>query len=431
MFDIAIIGAGPVGYSAAFEAIRYGFSVVLFESDSIGGTCLNRGCIPTKYLLHVARQYNDAIHADDGLLFGNLKIDFSVTKSKMEEIIASLRNGLSDKLKKSGIEIINGNAAIKECGVIECGGKVYNAKNMIIASGSIPQPSMLKGGLSSDDILKLEEIPQKLHIIGGGPIAVEFAEIFNMMGCDVTISIRGERILRGWDKDIAIGLTQSMKKKGIRINKECDFDSIVFSDDEIILSAIGRKANIPISERDIFDVGKNGGIIVDNNLQTKTSGVFAAGDVIEYSSQLAHTAMDQGRQIVRFIAQGISIKEGSTIRCIYPDQEIATVGLTETDAREKGIDILVAKQTMYANARTVISTKERGFIKIVVGKTDSRILGAQLMCENAGELIAEFALAIDHKMTVMDMLKSVRPHPSYCEAIQDALRTMENKLDEV
>ncbi len=429
MFDIAIIGGGPAGYSAAFEAARHGMSVVLFEYDNVGGTCLNRGCVPTKYLLHIAKKYQDAKNTDDGIVFRSLEIDYSKTKSRMESVITSLRTGLSENLKKTGVEMISGNAAIKGSGVIDCNGKEYNAKNIIIATGSVTKTPLISGALTSDEALKLDHIPDKVHILGGGATAIEFAEIYSMLGSSVNIYIRGERILRNWDKEFSVGLSQSMKKKGVIINKGCDILSISIPDDEVVISATGRVANIPSAKADLFDVGNDGGIIVDKNFETKTKGIFAAGDVINGSEQLAHIAMYQGRQIVRYIAKGIEPKEVRVIKCIYPDQEIASVGLTEAEAKEKGINSTVAKQTMYANARTIISTEERGFMKVIASKSDGRILGAQLMCENAGEIIAEFAMAIDHKMTAADMLKSVRPHPSYCESLQDVLRTLEDKLD--
>ncbi len=429
MFDIAIIGGGPAGYSAAFEATRNGMSVVLFEYGNVGGTCLNRGCVPTKYLLHVARKYQDVKKSDDGIFFHSMGVNYGKTKSKMESVITSLRTGLSQNLKKSGIEMVSGSATIKGSGDIDCNGKEYNAKNIIIATGSITKPPLVPGALTSDEALNLDHIPEKVHILGGGTMAVEFAEIYSMLGSNVRISIRGERILRNWDKEFSVGLSQSMKKKGVIINKGCDILSINFPDDEVVISATGRAANIPWVEADLFDIGANGGIVVDKNFETKTKGIFAAGDVIDGSVQLAHTAMDQGRQIVKYIAKGIEPKEACVIKCIYPDQEIASVGFTEVEAKENGIDSVVVKQTMYANARTIISTEERGFMKVVASKTDGKILGAQLMCENAGEIIAEFAMVIDQGMTVSKMLKTIRPHPSYCESLQDILRMLEDKID--
>lgn len=431
MFDLAIIGGGPAGYSAAFEAVRYNLSVCMFECDKIGGTCLNRGCVPTKYLSYVARKYQDIKKQDDGIFVKSVKIDYEKTISKMDDIVSSLRMGLNESLNKSRVEMVFGNAIIKESGVVVCNGKEYYAKKIIIATGTVANVPLVQGALTSDEVLNMDYIPERIHIIGGGAVAVEFAEIFSMLGSSVNISIRGDRILKNWDKEIANSLTQSMKKKGIIINKRCDFASMTFCDDEIVISATGRRANVPSVEGDLFDIGINGGIIVDCNYQTKTQGVFAAGDVIEGSEQLAHTAMEQGRQIVRFIVKETGIHKKTVIRCIYPYQEIASVGLTEADAKEQGIGYLVAKQTMFSNARTVISTTERGFIKIVVEKERGRILGAQLVCEHAGEIVSELAMAIDQGLTVNNMLQTVRPHPSYCESLQDVFRTMEDKINEV
>ena len=428
MYDLAIIGGGPAGYSAAFEAAGYNLSVVLFEKDSLGGTCLNRGCVPTKYLSHTARKYYEGANSSDGIVFQSLSVDYSKTRTRMKEIISSLRDGLSESLKRTETVIINGTAVIKRCGVIACNGQEYTAENIIICTGSVNNAPLADGAKTSDDILDMDHIPEKLHIIGGGIVAVEFAEIFRMLGSDVSISIRGDRILRKWDKEIAVGMTQSMKKKGIRINRGCDLASVTFSQDEVVLSAAGRCASLPACEKDLFDTGAGGGIIVDKNYQTKTKGIFAAGDCVEGSVQLAHTAMEQGRQIVRFIAKGIEPEEHTVIKCIYPGQEVASAGITQAQAAEKGIECVCAKQTMFSNARTLISTDERGFIKIVAARKDGRILGAQLMCEHAGEIISELAVAIDQGLTVDKMLQTVRPHPSYCESLQDALRSLEGML---
>lgn len=429
MYDLAIIGGGPAGYSAALEAMKCQMAVVLFEQDKMGGTCLNYGCVPTKYLSHMARKYYEAKKSEfDGIAFQALRLDYPKMKGRMREVISFLRSGIEESIQKNDIEIMFGNAVIKSNGVIESMGQEYKTKNIIIATGSIPNEPFVKGAKSSSEILDMDYIPKRMHIIGGGTIAVEFAEIFQMLGSNVSISIRGDRILRKWDSEIAIGLAHSMKKKGIRIHKGCDFNSVIGESDEIIMSAVGRKANLPVSDTDIFNVGENGGILVDRNGQTKTKGIFAAGDVVEGSPQLAHIAMEQGRRIVRYIRNGIESKESAVIRCIYPGQEIASVGLSENEAKEQKIDYIIAKSTMFANARTIISTNERGFIKVIASKNDRKIIGAQLMCEHAGEIVSELALAVNLGITVDQMMLSIRPHPSYCESIQDALRVLENKL---
>lgn len=430
MYDLAIIGGGPAGYSAAIEALGRHMSVVLFERGAMGGTCLNRGCVPTKYLSHVARKYYElGTSENEGFSFQSLKFEYDKTLIRMKNIVSSLRNGLEDKLYKDGITLIKGNARIKSGGLIESNGCTYETKNILIATGSASLNPVVPDALVSDEIFRIYKVPKQLHIIGGGTVAVEFAEIFRMLGSEVTISIRGERILRKWDKEIAVGLTQSMKKKGIKINKNCDFSMFETSPDEVVLSAVGRKPVLPKTEGNLYDIGSDGGIQVDDNGQTKTKGIFAAGDVVEGSYQLAHIGMEQGRRVVRFIAGEKLPKESTAIQCIYLAQEIASVGLTEVDARENAIKTVSAKQNMFSNARTLISTQERGFIKILAEVQSRKIVGAQFMCERAGDIVAELALAVNLGITVDEMLCSVRPHPSYSEAVTEVLCSLKEKLD--
>ena len=432
MYDIAIIGGGPAGYTAAFEAVKNRMSAVLFEQGQMGGTCLNRGCVPTKYLSHVARKYYEAKCAEaDGLLYQGIDIDYSKTFSRMNGIVSELRDGLRGRLSRETVEIVQGEASIDRNRNVVCGGKTYEAKNILICTGAAPIESGMGDGVTSDDILKMNAIPRRLHIMGGGTVAVEFAEIFRMLGSEVTIHIRADRILRKWDKEIAVGLTQSMKKKGIGIEKNCDFAQLAFEKDSVILSALGRHAVLPSFECRLFDIGANGGIVVDGCGWTGTEGVYAAGDVVEGSLQLAHIGMEQGRRAVRSMA-GLETKEAAVpVKCIYPDQEIASVGLTAAEAEEKGIWAISAKYSMYANARTVISTQERGFVKILAEKDSKKLIGAQLMCERAGDIAAELALAVNLGITVEEMLHSVRPHPSYAEAVTEALHLLEDKLNDI
>ncbi len=431
MYDLAVIGGGPAGYSAAFETVSRNMSAVLFEKADLGGTCLNRGCVPTKYLSHIARKYSDlSISGKDGIFFDALRYDHEVSRRRMTEIAGSLRDGLKESLLRDKVTVVTGEAGIVTAGVVSCNGEEFQAKNILIATGSAPAPSPVNNAHTSDELLLIDKIPEKLHIIGGGTIAVEFSNIFRMLGSEVTLSIRGDRILRKWDRDIASSLTQSMKKKGIVINRNCDFSSFCETEGEYLLSATGRRACLPDIKAGLIEVGKKGGIIADGTGRTKSPGIFAAGDVLEEGSDLAHIAMEQGRRVVRLIA-GDEIKENpSVIRCIYTDQETASAGLTEAEAEERGLPFVIAKQTMYSNARTMISTDQRGFLKVIADK-ERRIIGAHLYCEHAGEIISEFALAMDQGITADEMLRSVRPHPSYSEAVTEALRILVKKLDEI
>ena len=429
MYDLAIIGGGPAGYSAALEGVRLGLSIILFEKNELGGTCLNRGCVPTKFLSHVAKIRTEMDMAtENGISFAGTQIDFHKTMARKAEIISTLRNGLTQQMIRKKIQITQGTASIRERNKISCNGTEFETKNILIATGAVPVKPFIARAISSEEMLELDEIPKKLHILGGGSVAVEFACIFRALGSDVTISIRGERILQKWDKEIAVSLTQSMKQKGIRIQTKTNFETLQIENDAVILSAMGRIPNLEGLDNTYFDVGPRNGIITDVFGMTKTAGIFAAGDVVEGSPQLAHIGMEQGRQVARLIAGVAVTKPSAIVKTIIASQEIASVGLTEQEAKNKGIKVITAKQNLYSNARTMIATKERGFIKVVADWETKKIIGAQLMCERAGDIVAELALAINHNLSPEDMLVSIRPHPSYCEAITDVMMLLLEKM---
>ena len=431
MYDFAIIGGGPGGYSAALRAAELGYSVVLFEQDFLGGTCLNRGCVPTKFLEHISREYSYLEELETyGIHIVNKKLCFSETLQTKNSIIMQLRTNLRFQMEEAGIIIIEGTAEIKNSKVVTCNNVNYEVCNIIIATGAQSVDSLNKNAINSDIALELDHVPDSISILGGGVVAVEFAEIYKGLGADVSIYIRGERILRKWDRDIAVGLTQSMKKKGIKIYTKCSQDTIENVQDEIVISALGRKANLNQIPLDYIDVGENGGIITDIAGRTRTRTIYAIGDVVEDSPMLAHVAMEQGKRVVDYLKNGIYASLSSIISCIYTNPEIASVGLTELQAREKNISVVVGKQTMYSNARTLIATRERGFIKIIVDKNTRRIVGAHLMCDRATDIISEFAMAIDSEFTVDDMLSTIYPHPSYCEEIGIALEKIRKKLED-
>ncbi len=220
-----------------------------------------------------------------------------------------------------------------------------------------------------------------------------------------------------------------MKKRGIRIYPKCDEDILKGVRDEITVSAIGRKPVLDHMNKSLFLTDGSGGIVTDPSGQTKTKGVYAIGDVVSGSPMLAHTAMEQGIRAVSHIVHQKSAGAGAIIRCIYTKPEIACVGLTMEGALLRGKNAIAAKQTMYANARTLIVTKERGFIKIVAERGTRRLLGAQLMCERASDLVSELASAVQNGFTIDDMLGTTRPHPSYAEGVSEALGRARDGLD--
>ena len=429
IYDVAIIGGGPGGYTAAFRAREYGLSVILFEKAEIGGTCLNRGCVPTKYLAHVAEMNMQLLDMKTyGIQVENKGIDFQQTQCRNYEIVSTLREGLSEQLLLEKIEVVFGTAKVNGNKSIICNGLNYEANNIIIATGSIPAHIKGKKSITSNEALVLDEIPASVSIIGGGVIAVELAEIFNGLGSLVDIYIRGERILRKWDRDIALGITQSMKKRNIKIHKKCSNEILESVEDELVISALGRQPFFEEMDSALFQVGKNCGILVDENGSTGVSGIYAIGDVVEESPMLAHAAMAQGKKVVDYIAGNKVEKETALISCIYTKPEVATVGMTEEEAKQNGISAVVGKQVMYSNARTMIATKERGFVKIVADAVSGKIIGAHFLCERATDLIVEAATAINNEESVEQMLSTVRPHPGFSEAITEALEIIRKKV---
>ena len=420
MYKIAIIGGGPAGYSAAFEAVRYGFSVLLFEMDKLGGTCLNRGCVPTKYLTHVADLYRN-INASNryGIGVELTGLDYEKTVAESENIVSKLREDLTNNLLQSKITIVKGKAKLLDETHISCNGEVFEAEHIIIATGSKNADKPFADCINTDELLSLKHLPDKLIILGGGVSAVEFADIFSSLGTQVDIYIRGKRILRKWSKEIATSVSSVLKKNGVKIHTEADFADIDKTS-ATVSSVLGRKPNLEGVDEGLVSIADDGGIVVDEYYRTKTKNIFAVGDVIWHSSQLAHAAMEEAKQVVRFIA-GEAVKKSTVVQCIYTMPEVAVAGLSESEAKEAGIDYISAKQTLYSNARTLIGSTDRGFIKIIADKNTKKILGAELMCERASDMVGELALAINNGITVSELEGSTRAHPTFYEAVTEAL----------
>lgn len=420
MYKIAIIGGGPAGYSAAFEAVRYGFSVLLFEMDELGGTCLNRGCVPTKYLTHVADLYRN-INASNryGIGVELTGLDYEKTVAESENIVSKLREDLTNNLLQSKITIVKGKAKLLDETHISCNDEVFEAEHIIIATGSKNVDKPFADCINTDELLSLKHLPDKLIILGGGVSAVEFADIFSRLGVRIDIYIRGKRILRKWSKEIAASISSVLKKNGVKIHTEADLADIDLTS-ATVLSVLGRKPNLEGVDEGLVSIADDGGIVVDEYYRTKTKNIFAVGDVTENSAQLAHIAMEEAKQVVRFIA-GETTPKSAVVQCIYTMPEVAVVGLSESEAKEAGIDYISAKQTMYSNARTVIGSTDRGFIKIIADKNTEKIIGAELMCERASDIVGELALAINSGIKVSELEGSTRAHPTFYEAVTEAL----------
>lgn len=433
VYDIAVIGGGPGGYSAALEAVKYGLSVVLFEKNLLGGTCLNRGCVPTKFLIHTAEMYRRTRDLSSlGITASDVKIDLLKAQQENISVMDKLRSGLEQLLSDEKIKVICSECtSILSENTVASESEIYNVKNIIIATGSAPVQPFVSGAVTSDELLKTEVVPERLTIIGGGVIAVEFAWLFNNLGSNVKIRIRGDRILRKLDKELAVGTQQLLKKHGIFIETKCSPEALAENNADVILSAAGRIPVLPVFGDVSPETGEDGGIVVNEFCRTSVAGIYAVGDVISGSTQLAHVAMEQGRRAVQHIAGAEIDKASAVISCIYTEPEIASVGLTEAKAKEMGIKYMSAKQIMSSNARTLISNPERGFVKLISDTDSGKLIGAQLMCERASDIVSELALAINSGLTVDDLCQSAHPHPSFCEAVYEAAAVLRNKMKNI
>ena len=431
IYDLAIIGGGPAGYSAAFEALKYDKKVVLFEVGLIGGTCLNRGCVPTKYLNYVSNQVSFLHRAEEyGIGMENVSFDYLKSWNNMQNKISQLRDGLSDALKSGKVNLVMGNALLKNHHIVTCAGREYTAEKILICTGTKPNMPFGASGdfITSDELLKRKSVPETLAILGGGVVAVEFAHIFSRLGSKVTMFIRRERILRDWDKEIAIALSLHLKRSGVEIKARCTQEEMSMAKAEVVLCALGRKPDIDIETFSRLGIKADDGILVDEKGRTSVENIYAAGDVTSGSAQLAHAAIYQGERAVRSMFLGDKNELAPVIvKCIYAGTEIASAGMTFDKAKDQGVNVVTAKQTMGCNARTLIAAGERGFIKLVADVDRNVLIGAHIMCERAGDIVSELALAMNCRVSISEIIRSVRPHPSYCEEITAALKSLQIK----
>ncbi|MDF2512347.1 MAG: hypothetical protein K0S04_2213 [Herbinix sp.] len=449
-YDIIIIGSGPGGYVAAIKAAKLGMRAAIIERGEIGGTCLNRGCIPTKTLMHSTHLFYEAKHLQAaGLHFEGISFQMEELQARKDEIILKIRQGIVSLLEANGVTIFKGNATIcKENRVIVKGAEEeleLSAKNVLIATGSIPSIPQIEGAnlpnvMTSDELLGKTELFPKLLIIGGGVIGVEFASIYSELGCEVEIIEAMDRILPTMDKEVSLSVAMSLKKKGVTIHTKakvvkllpdeseelaCEFEekeSTKLTRAAGVLIAVGRKANamdLFSPELSIEYDGNN--IKVDEFFETSIPNLYAIGDVIR-GKQLAHAASAQGIAAVeRMCDKEISIDLSVIPSCVYTTPEIASVGMSEEEANQAGHSVKTGKYPMLGNCKTLIAKAERGFIKVIADADTDKILGAQLMCERATDLVGEFSLAIVNGLTLKELSSVIRPHPTYGEAVTEAV----------
>lgn len=452
-YDVMVIGAGPGGYVAAIRAAKLGLHVAVVEEDRAGGTCLNRGCIPAKAMIHAAETYRSAREADQfGVETGRVSFDYGKILAYKEETTDALVQGVEQLLAGNGVDRLAGKGTLlagkKVRVTTEEKEEVYAADHIILAAGSkpllLPIPGMdLPGVLTSDGLFRLQECPESLAIIGGGVISVEFATAFAGLGTKVTILEALPRLVPNLDKEISQNLKMILKKRGVDIHTSASVQEVAEEDGRYVLRftekekeqevsaryvlcAVGRVPNTEgLFAEDALPDMERGRVLVDEKFETSIPGVYAIGDLI-FGMQLAHTASAQGTVVAEHLAgRSASVDLSVVPSCVYTDPEIASVGLTEEAAKEQGIPVRVGKFIMSANGKSLISREERGFVKILAAEESGVILGAQMMCARATDMIGELVTAVANGLTAKQLLRGMRAHPTYNEGVGEALEELE------
>lgn len=457
-YQLIVIGAGPGGYMAALRAAKLGLRTAVVENREAGGTCLNRGCVPTKALLHASGIYREALEGTGaGVLAKDVEIDLPVMFARQKEISSKLSTGIEGLFKSAKVAYLQGTGQITAPGAVQvtaADGAVtdYTTDNILIATGSVPArppiPGLdLPGVMTSDELLQgSDTLYKSLVIIGGGVIGVEFATFYSDLGCAVTIVEGLDRLLPNLDRELGQNLAMALKKRGVAIHTGAMVERLEESGNGLTVhfntkngpgSAAGEKVLCAIGRRPYWEglfapglqpetAGR--AIKVDGRYQTSIPGVYAIGDVSS-KIQLAHVATAQGEACVEMICGKEPTVDVSIVpSCVYCRPEIASVGLTEAEAKEAGIPAKSGKCVMFSNARTMIADPGRCFMK-VVARTDTReIIGAQLMCEHSTDMISQISQAIANHMTVEQLMKAMRPHPTFEEALGEALMELSAKL---
>jgi dihydrolipoamide dehydrogenase len=427
-YDLAVIGAGWAGFNAAIRARELGLRVCLIEKDQIGGTCLNKGCIPTKTLIQSVKALSLSKKSH---IFGlepvSPKINFIKICERKERIIQQLRKGLQFLLKE--VDFLSQEARIVSNEEIKVGNQMLKTKYILIATGSSPVELERfefnsKNILSSSDILNLKEIPDSILVVGGGVIGCEFASLFSGLGTKVTVVEKMSQLIPGEDKEVAKKLESLYKKKGIKVYTNTDAQTLNLNEYSLTLVCVGRKPDTRGLGLESLELNiENGKIIVDEYLRTNMDNVFAAGDCTG-KIMLAHFAAYQGRIASENIANPGNLKKADNINipnCIFTDPEIASVGLNEEKARNQGIDIEVNKFDFQGSAMARILDETDGFIKIISNKKTGKIVGSAIIGPRATELISVLILAVSCDINISQIRNTIFAHPTLSEVIPEAL----------
>ncbi len=427
MFDIGIIGAGPGGYSAAIRAAQKGLSVVLFEKEYIGGTCLNKGCIPTKTILHSCKVLSELKNADKfGIKAENISFDFEKIQERQKTVSEKIRKSLTNLIKSYGIVIVEDKADIENEHVIKTSTDKYEVKNIIIAVGSEPNKINFKGIynedflLTSDDILNLNQLPNNVLIVGSGAIGLEWARILSALGVKITIIEMMDKIIPNADFEVSQRAERLLKKSRIDFYtsttiEEIQNKSIILSNGKVveadnILVAAGRK---PVKD-------------LNPSLENlNKDNIYIIGDATG-QSMLAHSATKQAEDVIEHIINGTALKFDKNLvpSVIYGHPEIAQIGKTEQELQKEGINYKKSFFPVSALGKAWAEDKTEGFIKILA--TDKEILGAHIISEEASAMIEQIAIAMTNKLAPKNIQDVIFAHPTYSEGVLESFLALDN-----
>jgi dihydrolipoamide dehydrogenase len=448
--DVVVIGGGPGGYAAAIRAAQLGGKVTLVEEAELGGTCLNSGCIPTKTMLRGVELIEMIATAKDyGIETGEISMNYPRLMARKNHVVKALVSGVSSLMRGNGIEVIKGHAKFRAPYEIEITDQatqtfLYSAKKIIIASGSksasIPvSDTKLPGVIDSSGALQLPRVPNSMVVIGAGPVGLELGTIYAALGARTTILELFPQILPAEDLDVALAMEKELKRFPIQFFTDCQVQAITMNGDgnhvvsartkdgikdfegEYVLMATGRvprMEGLGLETTGVLFSKK--GIEVNEKMETNIPGIYAIGDVTG-KCLLAHFASAQGHIAAEnAFGENSRMDERFVPRCVYTSPELASVGMTEKQARELGYDLKVGKFPFSANGKAMVMGERNGFVKIVAESAYNEILGIQIVGPHATDMIGEAILAMSMEGTVQDIAQAIHPHPTLAEALKEA-----------
>jgi dihydrolipoamide dehydrogenase len=455
-YDLVIIGSGPGGYSAAVRAGQYGLKTALIEKDSkLGGTCLHVGCIPTKALLHTAEVWQHFVHSrDEGIECENPRLNYPRVIERKDKIVAKHAKGIEFLMRKNKVDWLKGYGAVKGRGQVELretgSVRTLETKNVLLATGS--EARMLPGLepdaqsiLTNVEILNLTAVPKTLGIIGAGAVGVEFASVFQRFGTQVILLEMLPRIVPVEDEEVSKELERVFKRSGIRVETGARVENIQRSDGcvkfsgalangkqeefevEKLLVAVGRKPNTENIGLENTRVELDHGYLkVDATQRTAEPGIYAIGDIVAGTPQLAHVASMEGMVAVAHMAgkPARPVNKNRIPSATYTEPGIGSVGLTEAQAREQGFQVKVGKFPFSANSRATILGSHDGFVKVVADERYGEILGVHIIGPSGFELIAEAVVAMEAEGTIETMTSTIHAHPTLYEAVGEAFNAV-------